>query len=220
MHLPKQEGRPIRDVTKLQRAPCRKGPHGEPDAIPEPEKSADSAAADYKTSNDGDKNKSSDRPALIIQGRKTSRLQSYPAKTRSVDETLQAFQSFFGPKTRPLHVYTHGGAEFKKDSQASHDTSTPHRPQTNGVVERAARRVKEGTNSTLAQSGLHDMWWGEAMTCPYFLRCVVDTLKTGESPWKARFVSNFPGPIYPFGSEVCNIHPPTRKILPGSLHLE
>ena len=36
----------------------------------------------------------------------------------------------------------------------NHCTSTPHRSETNGIVEGEVRRVKEGTSAVLLQSGL------------------------------------------------------------------
>ena len=42
----------------------------------------------------------------------------------------------------------------------NHCTSTPHRSETNGIAERAVRRVKEGTSAVLSQSGLNESWWG------------------------------------------------------------
>ena len=36
----------------------------------------------------------------------------------------------------------------------NHRTSTPHRSGTNGIAERAVRRVKEGTSAVLLQSGI------------------------------------------------------------------
>ena len=37
--------------------------------------------------------------------------------------------------------------------------STPHRSETNGIAERAVRRVKEGTSAVLLQSGLDKNGW-------------------------------------------------------------
>ena len=37
---------------------------------------------------------------------------------------------------------------------------TPHRSETNGIAERAVRRVKGGTSAVLLQSGLNESWWG------------------------------------------------------------
>ena len=34
--------------------------------------------------------------------------------------------------------------------------STPHRSETNGIAERAVRRIKEGTSAVLLQSGLDE----------------------------------------------------------------
>ena len=63
-----------------------------------------------------------------------------------------SFKKFFGPQVKPVHVYTDNAKEFFKaldEYEIDHDTSTPHRPQTNSVAERAVRRVKEGTSATL-----------------------------------------------------------------------
>ena len=44
-------------------------------------------------------------------------------------------------------------------------TSTPHRSETNGIAERAVRRVKVGTSAVLLQSGLDEKWWADSMEC-------------------------------------------------------
>ena len=66
------------------------------------------------------------------------------------------------------YAYTDGSGELKNaldELEILHDTSTPHRPQTNGVAERAVRRVTEGTSATLLQSGFDEHWWDLAMSC-------------------------------------------------------
>ena len=40
----------------------------------------------------------------------------------------------------------------------NHCTSTPHRSESNGISERAVRKVKEGTSAVLSQSGLNKSW--------------------------------------------------------------
>ena len=52
-----------------------------------------------------------------------------------------------------------------KISPGIHCTSTPHRSETNGIAERAVRRVKEGTSAVLLQSGLNESWWADSMEC-------------------------------------------------------
>ena len=84
----------------------------------------------------------------------------------------------------------------------THDTSTPYRPETNGVAERAVTRVKEGTSAALLQSGLPEAWWNEAMACYCFLRCVHDQLEDDKTPVERRFNAEFKGPIIPFGAQI------------------
>ena len=61
---------------------------------------------------------------------------------------------------------TDNSLEFGKsceDLSWNHRTSTPCRSETNGIAERAFRRVKEGTSAVLLQSGLDDNWWSDSM---------------------------------------------------------
>ena len=55
-----------------------------------------------------------------------------------------------------------------------HCTSTPHRSWTNGIAERAVRRVKEGTSAVLLQPGLNENWWADSMECYTYLRIVTE----------------------------------------------
>ena len=104
-------------------------------------------------------------------------------------------------------------------------TSTPHRSETNGIAERAVRRVKEGTSAVLLQSGLNESWWADSMECYTYLRNVTDLLSDGKTPYERRFGQPFKGPIIPFGSLVeyhpitakdqSRIHQFGKKVLPG-----
>ena len=77
-------------------------------------------------------------------------------------------------------------------------TSTPHRSETNGIAERAVRRVKEGTSAVLLQSGLNENWWADSMECYTYLPNVTDLLSDGKTPYERRFGQPFKGPIIPF----------------------
>ena len=66
------------------------------------------------------------------------------------------------PERKPKVIYTVNSLEFGKaceDLSWNHCSSTPHRSETNGIAERAVRRVKEGTSAVLSQSGLDENWW-------------------------------------------------------------
>ena len=58
--------------------------------------------------------------------------------------------------------FTDTSLEFGKACEEiswSRCTSTPHRSEANGIVERTLRRIKEGASALLLQSGLHEKWW-------------------------------------------------------------
>ena len=80
-----------------------------------------------------------------------------------------------------------------------------HRSETNGITERAVRRVKEGTSAVLLQSGLDEKWWSDSMECYCYLRNVQDLLENGKTPYQRRFGESFKGPIIPFGVQVAYV---------------
>ena len=112
-----------------------------------------------------------------------------------------------------------------EDLSRNHCTSKPHTSETNGIAERAVRRVKEGTSAVLLQSGLNDNWWADSMECYTCLRNVTDLLSDRKTPYERRFGQPFKGPIIPFGSLVeyhpitakdqSRIHQFGKKVLPG-----
>ena len=114
--------------------------------------------------------------------------------------------------------------EFGKACE-DHCTSTSHRSETNGIAERAVRRVKEGTSAVLLQSGLDEKGWADSMECYTYLRNIQDLLSDGKTPHERRFGKPFKGPIIPFGSLVeyyfisakdqSRLHPFGKKVLPG-----
>ena len=136
-----------------------------------------------------------------------------------------------GPDRKPKVIYTDTSSEFGKaceDHSVNHCTSTPHRSETNGIAERAVRRVKQGTSAVLLQSGLNESWWADSMECYTYLRNVTDLLSDGKTPNERRFGQPFKGPIIQFGSVVeyhsvtakdqSIIHQFGKKVLPGLFH--
>ena len=148
-----------------------------------------------------------------MQDLATQWIQAYPCKTKTSQETQRSLQKFLEPERKPKVIYTDNSLKFGKaceDLSWNHCTSTPHRSETNGIAERAVRRVKEGTSAVLLQSGLNESWWADSMECYTYLRNVTDLLSDGKTSCERRFGQPFKGPIIPFGSLV-EYHPITAK---------
>ena len=97
------------------------------------------------------------------------------AKQTLLRKHKRSLQKFLEPDRNPKVIYTDNSLEFGKaceDLSWNHCTSTPHRSETNGIAERAVRRVKEGTSAVLLQSGLDEKWW----ECYTYLRNIQDLL--------------------------------------------
>ena len=128
-----------------------------------------------------------------------------PERVQVQKDTLKALLDFAGPKDNILRFYTDNSGELEAAAAElswRHDTSTPNRPQTNGMAESAVRKVIEGTRAVLLQSGLPHRWWAEASRCYGFLRNVFDDVKDGKSPYQLRDDSDFCGQRLPFGCAV------------------
>ena len=110
-------------------------------------------------------------------------------------------------------VYTDNSLEFGKsceDSSRNHRFSTLHRAETNGIAERAVRRVKEGTSAVLLQSGLNERWWSDSMECYCYLRHVQNLLGDRKTTHERRFGEPLKRPTIPFGVLI-KYHPISPK---------
>ena len=164
-HFPKDRNCEICQRTKITRAPCRRR-NGE--AVPRAENFGDLITADHKVLSDNCESRNNHRYAVVVQDLATQWIQAYPCKTKTSQETQRSLQKFLEPDRKPKVIYTDNSLEFGKaceDLSWNHCTSTPHRSETNGIAERAVRRVKEGTSAVLLQSGLDENWWADSMEC-------------------------------------------------------
>ena len=224
-HFPKDRNCEICQRTKITRAPCRRGNGG---AVPRAENFGDLIAADHKVLSEESESRNNHRYAVVVQDSATQWIQAYPCKTKTSQETQRSLQKFLEPNRKPKVIYTDNSLEFGKaceDLSWNHCTSTPHRSETNGIAERAVRRVKEGTSAVLLQLGLNESWWADCMECYTYLRNVTDLLSDGKAPFERRFGQPLKGPIIPFGSLVeyhpitvkdqSRIHQFGKKVLPG-----
>ena len=224
-HFPKDRNCEICKRTKITRAPCRRR-NGE--TVLRAEEFGDLTTADHKVLSDNCESRNNHRYAVVVQDLATQWIKAYPCKTKTSQETQRSLQKFLEPERNPKVFYTDNSLEFGKareDLSWNHCTSTPHRSETNGIAERAVRRVKEGTSAVLLQSGLNESWWADSMECYTYLRNVTDLLSDEKTPYERRFGQPFKGPIIPFGSLVeyhpittkdqSRIHQFGKKVLPG-----
>ena len=201
-HFPKDRNCEICQRTKITRAPRRRRIGG---VVLCAEFFGDLMTADHKVLSGGCESRNNHRYAFVVQDLATPWIQAYPCKTKTSQETQRSLQKFLEPERKPKVIYTDNSLEFGKaceDLSWTHCTSTPHRSETNGIAERAVRRVKEGTSAVLLQSGLNESWWADSMECYTYLRNVTDLLSDGKTPYERRFGQPFKGPIIPFGSLV------------------
>ena len=169
-HFPKDRNCEICKRTKITRAPCRRRKSG---AVPRADNFGDLITADHKVLSEGCESRNNHRYAVVVQDLATQWIQAYPCKTKTSQETQRSLQKFLEPDSNPKVIYTDNSLEFRKsckDLSWNHCTSTPHRSETDGIAERAVRRVKEGTSAVLLQSGLNESWWAESMECHTYLR--------------------------------------------------
>ena len=228
------------------RVPARRDSHAssshEPSSEPTPTRSVDLGKHSVETHFPKDRNceicqedqnyngpvQKTHRCAIVVQDLATQWIQSYPCKNKTSQETQRSLQKFLEPDRKPKVIYTDNSLEFGKaceDPSFNHCTSTPHRSETNGIAERAVRRVKEGTSAVLFQSGLDEKWWADSMECTTYRRNVTDLLSDGKTPNERRFGAPLIGPIIPLGSLVeyypisakdqSKIHQFGKNVLPG-----
>ena len=160
-HFPKDRNCEICKRTKITRASCRRR-NGE--AVPRAENFGDLLTADHKVLSDNCESRNNHRYAVVVQDLATQWIQAYPCKNKTSQETQRSLQKFLEPERKPKVIYTDNSLEFGKASEDlswNHCTSTPHRSETNGIAERAVRRVKESTSAVLLQSSLSESWWAD-----------------------------------------------------------
>ena len=193
-HFPKDRNCEICQRTKITRA-----------VVLRAEIFGDLITADHKIVSEGCESRNNHRHAVVVQDLATQWIQSYLCKTKTSQETQKSLQKFLEPNRKPKVLYNDNSLEFGKaceDLSGNHCTSTPHRSETNGIAERAVRRVKEGTSAVLLQSGLNESWWADSVECYTHLRNIQDLLCDGKTPYERRFGQPFKGPIIPFVSLV------------------
>ena len=187
--------------TKITRAPCRRRNGG---AVLGAENFGDLITAHHKVLSENLESRNNHRYAIVVRDSATQWIQAYPCKNKISQETQRSLQKFLEPESNPKVIYTDNSLEFGKaceDLSWNHCTSTPHRSETNGIAERAVRRVKEGTSAVLLQLGLNESWWADSMNVTPICETSHISYLMGR-----RFGQPFKGPTILFGSLV-EYHP-------------
>ena len=179
-HFPKEANCDISLNTKITRSSCRRRAGT---VVPKAEKFGDLLTEDQKVLSEESESRNNHRDAVVVQDLATQWLQS-PCKSKSSQETQRNLIKFLEPTRKPKVIYTDNSLEFGKaceDLSWNHCTSTLHRSETNGIAERAVRRVKEVTFAVVLQSGLDEKWWADSMECCTYLRNGSECLLTDRS---------------------------------------
>ena len=171
-HTPKHPDCEVCKRTMIQNTPCRRQHKNNIPSAPTeddvayeafvPARFGDSLTADHIVlAKDEAADKHGDKYALVVFDKFTGILMAYPAVRKDAATPKASFQSFVAPNDEIKHIYTDNSGELQKACRElgwRHDTSTPHRPQTNGLAERMGKVVIKGTQSVLHNSGLGHEW--------------------------------------------------------------
>jgi hypothetical protein len=143
--------------------------------------------------------------ALVVRDRATGWVEFYPIPSKSTDDTAKALRSLLAPGESIKKVWGDGSWEINNSCELLGwplDESTPGRPQTNGVAERAVRLCLEGTRTILEQAGLNKKWWSRASRFFTLVYNATSKDENGDTAWHKRFNCAAPFPMIPFGSLV------------------
>ena len=162
--------------------------------IPQATKCGDTTKADHKVLNEDNESPLHHHHAVVVQNSATRWMQSYPCRNKAAQETMRNVQRFLPQESNPGATYADGSVEFTEECEAlswNHEKSEPHRSDTNGIAQRTARRIKEGTSTVFSPIKMDEQRWGEVMECYFFFtkKSVIiyeekeDTTHHSVGPW-------------------------------------
>jgi hypothetical protein len=206
-HNPKNPHCPICQVAKAQQRRHLRGPmsgtHGA-------EQFGDCITADYFVFDRGSPDAGIENlhNGLVILDIATTYLDCEPLENRDTEMTEMTLRCFAGGAAVKRFYSDNDGAFVAAAKRLcwKHDSSKPHDPQSNGLIETHVRLVKDGARSLLYQAGMPAMCWPWAVK--YFChmrnmqgkhsRAGVDL----ESAYFRRYGTEYDGLRVPFGALV------------------
>jgi hypothetical protein len=145
----------------------------------------DQVIADHVVIRSEDRGSNGERAALIALDRATQWLGAYPVATKSAFDATNALLHFAGVAANVKAFYSDNSPELVAAARAMrwpHTTSTPGRPASNGIAERAVRTVLEAARALLLHAGLPEVWWPFALRYAAFVR----TLRMSLTPLRTK----------------------------------
>ena len=115
-HFPKDPYCDICLKTKIKRASCRRRAGT---VVPRAEIFGDLITADHKVPSEESESRNNHRYAVVVQDLATQRIQSYPCKTKSSQETQRSLQEFLEPSRKPKVIYTDNSLDIGKSCEES-----------------------------------------------------------------------------------------------------
>ena len=160
-----------------------------------------------------------ERAALLILDMHSRFMACVPVPDKSANAAFHALKYFLGDCVA-TKIYSDNSWELaaaaawvneQNGHHSFHQTSTPHRPQSNAFVERAIRTLLRAARGALVQAGLPHRFWPWAARHQAFAISINDRPGGQPSPWWITHGENFAGWVLPFGSLV--FYRPPRPIL-------
>ena len=128
----------------------------------------------------------------------------FASKKKSKASCVMAIREF-GGSTRWQTLASDNAPELisaAREEYMTHATSTPWRPESNGLIEREIGIISDGTRAMLAQSSLGHPWWIYASRAfCHHTNVSICSGTDGKTPWFRKHGSEFRSRLFPFGCE-------------------
>ena len=142
-----------------------------------------SLAADHKVLSEDSESRNHHRYAVVVQDLATQWISISFVQNRNFSRNRKELTKFLAPTWKPKVIYADTSLEFVKhceDLSWNHRTPTPHRSETNGVAERAVRRIER--RDFCCSQVLGGGWISMEFYC--YLRNTQDLLSDGKTPYE------------------------------------